>query len=181
MTTDILSPSSKNFLSMHGGKKEEEESDDEPDALLTWLERNPSEDSLRSVLMKCFEDESAVCSTLKLAQKTSMVSHPREFNEDAWNGLNSLAATAKAKNAVICKVLATCVENVETLLSLDFLNVLEVVDGFLDSIRDDFPLRNDSDEPLPDFNFSEILEQASLIDEAKSSHSVQKSIKIVYA
>jgi hypothetical protein len=99
---ELLSPSSKNFLSKYGGGKEEEESDDEADDLMTFVERNPSEGSLRAFLKKCFEPESSACSSLDLASIAQKVSHPRDFSAESWTILNELSSVAKAKNALIC-------------------------------------------------------------------------------
>ena len=171
---ELLSPSSKNFLSKHGGKKDEEDSDDEVDDLLTLLERNPSEDSLRTFLKRCFDLESSVCATLGLKVMAMKVSHPRDFNDESWSVLNDLSAVAKAKNTLICKVIATCVEHLGSLLSLDFLEVLKIVDDFRETISEDFVLCNDREEQLPGFDFGSITEQAVAVDEAKGSHKCSK-------
>jgi hypothetical protein len=169
-----LSPDSKTYLSRYGGGEDEDESDDEADLLLTSEERHPSADSTRAILTKCFASESFVVSKLGLAKLAATVSHPRELHGESWEILNALAASAKGKNTLICKMLANCVKHVGLLLSLDFFKILEMIDEFRESIMGEFVLKNDQEEELRDFTFVGIRTQAELVDDAKSTHDCAK-------
>lgn len=172
LSTEVLSPSSKSFLSAHGGKDNEDE--EEVDILLTFVENMPSEASLSLFCQKCFEESSSVCSELKLAALASSVSHPRDLHDESYSVLSSLPSTAKAKNTLVCSLLRSVLVHCGQLFSLDLLNILKAMDEFLDSISSEFSLENDDSESLPDFKFASIFKSAEDVDNAKSTHSCAK-------